>query len=606
MDWTDQQAKYGALIQPKAPKKKQSGVKGLLSSLISEAGGTGGALGGAAVGTAIAPGIGTLIGAGLGGFLGGTGGRVVENEVRDNRVGLGDALKEGAISGVAGAGPIRLLKGAGAATKAVATKAPVAEAVDNTLTKTINKSPERRINMLTQGQQMQGRGLGISGGNKVTGTKELMPQDTARMLKTLKGEGIKTGNANSTARQLQDKLGNYGKGIEEHLTQNNKALSVADKKRIAADFMDNLPSSDPSLVKKAQVLANDFEKQVGDTKGVWNFRKTLDSRIPDSKFTDNATSKEVAAIKAFRGFLSDELGTIPGMKNYHELSEVKPFISKGMRELNQPSGGVIGRVTASGPVQKIEDLAGKGVEKTAKLVGAERKPVGIAPLGTATRILGANALFRGAPAEQPQDQTMNPVGLPEDTTTEAPPEEPDQHNPFSEENIQNLVLQDLAKNGGKNVNTLLSLYKTFGQSAASKPLSAEAAKTTSNAKAGLEALDDFEADIMNNPGAFNRTSVPGIGILDKISGGRASGALGTSGIDAASQQIIDVIARLRTGAAISKEEEGRFLKFIPRPGDPQDVRQQKLGYLRRQFQRVASSSGPSTDLEAAITDNGEQ
>jgi hypothetical protein len=112
--------------QPKrvAPKKKGRG--GFASSLISEAGGTGGALTGAAIGTALLPGIGTVIGAGLGGAIGGFGGRIAENEVRDNRVGLGDALTEGAISGVTAAGPLKLLK-AGKALKGAAKAAPALE-----------------------------------------------------------------------------------------------------------------------------------------------------------------------------------------------------------------------------------------------------------------------------------------------------------------------------------------------------------------------------------------------------------------------------------------------------------------------------------------------
>lgn len=88
---------------------KTQGRGGILSSLISEAGGIGGAAKGAALGSAFGP-LGTLLGAGVGGFLGGTVGRVAENKVRDDRIGLGDALKEGAVTGVLSAGPLKLAK----------------------------------------------------------------------------------------------------------------------------------------------------------------------------------------------------------------------------------------------------------------------------------------------------------------------------------------------------------------------------------------------------------------------------------------------------------------------------------------------------------------
>ena len=95
-----------------APKsKKGSGNQSWLSSIISELGGAGGATAGAAAGAALgAPlgGIGAIpggiIGGLVGGFTGGFGGRAVENKVRDNEYRVGDALKEGAVSGLFGAG----------------------------------------------------------------------------------------------------------------------------------------------------------------------------------------------------------------------------------------------------------------------------------------------------------------------------------------------------------------------------------------------------------------------------------------------------------------------------------------------------------------------
>lgn len=94
----------------KTNPKKGSKNQSFASSLISEAGGTGGAIGGAALGTMILPGIGTVIGGGLGGLLGGFTGRAAENQIRDGEVRVGDALKEGALSGAFGAGPGNVLK----------------------------------------------------------------------------------------------------------------------------------------------------------------------------------------------------------------------------------------------------------------------------------------------------------------------------------------------------------------------------------------------------------------------------------------------------------------------------------------------------------------
>lgn len=84
------------------------GRKGIATSLISE----GGALGGAAIGAAagsVVPVIGTAIGGVIGAGLGAFGGRLLENQVRDERFGVTDALKEGAISALL-SGPLKLGK----------------------------------------------------------------------------------------------------------------------------------------------------------------------------------------------------------------------------------------------------------------------------------------------------------------------------------------------------------------------------------------------------------------------------------------------------------------------------------------------------------------
>lgn len=92
----------------KAQPPKTTGRGGTLTSLISEGGALGGAAAGAAIGSAV-PVIGTAIGGIIGAGLGAFGGRLAENKVRDDRLGVTDALKEGAITAVL-SGPLRLGK----------------------------------------------------------------------------------------------------------------------------------------------------------------------------------------------------------------------------------------------------------------------------------------------------------------------------------------------------------------------------------------------------------------------------------------------------------------------------------------------------------------
>lgn len=113
---------------PQPTKKKGRG--GTLTSLISEGGALGGGALGASIGSGILPGIGTLVGGALGAGIGAFTGRVAENKVRDDRLGLGDAAQEGALSAVLGSSPFKLGKAAVAAKKGGAS---LAEALGKTV-----------------------------------------------------------------------------------------------------------------------------------------------------------------------------------------------------------------------------------------------------------------------------------------------------------------------------------------------------------------------------------------------------------------------------------------------------------------------------------------
>lgn len=229
-------------------------------------------------------------------------------------------------------------------------------------------------NLTTQGEQMQARGIGASGGAKVTGKPELFPQDTERILDTLNKHEIPIRNANTTARDVGDKLNFYGKQIADHFNAHDAPLHKEDVDKLGQNFLEQLHTTDPRVVKEAEYLVKDLDRDVKSTKGVWDFRKTLDSKTPDSKQGNTlAVSSKIAAIKDMRQYLANELGDVPGMSGYHELSEVKPYLAKGMRELNQPSGGVAGRILSSGPIQKTEAVLGKGFEKAGN-IGSREAP----------------------------------------------------------------------------------------------------------------------------------------------------------------------------------------------------------------------------------------
>lgn len=114
-------------------------------------------------------------------------------------------------------------------------------------------------------------------------------------------------------------------------------------------------------------------------------------------------------------------------------------------------------------------------------------------------------------------------------------------------------------------------YNSFKNQTASS--SAESRKIDAIAQSGLQALDDIEGYI---------TSVPNAVIaLDRVSpAGRQ--------YQAARANLIDLIARLRTGAAITESEAKRFEGLLPSSFDTDETARFKLNQLRQNFSDVMS------------------
>lgn len=130
MDYSAFQANYQPvdLGFSSSPKKKKGGRGGTATSLISEGAGIAGGTVGGILGSVV-PIAGTAVGAAVGSGIGSFAGRLLENKVRDNRLGVGDAAKEGGLSAVLSA-PLRGLKYGGTAAKALKGGGSLAEALE--------------------------------------------------------------------------------------------------------------------------------------------------------------------------------------------------------------------------------------------------------------------------------------------------------------------------------------------------------------------------------------------------------------------------------------------------------------------------------------------
>jgi hypothetical protein len=610
-----QQSLQQQAAAPAKPKKKGNILINNLPALFSGLGAVGGSF--------LAPAAGTIGGGAAGGALGESLKRALLGEKQD----LGQSVIQGVEGGALAAfQPIKAAKAASAATKGfVSAGADTAAktAAKPTLAAAVSK------NLITQGQAAQGRVAGVSAGTKIAG-KDLTPQDTATMLKTLKAEGIKQGNANNALRDVQDKLTQYGKQISSHFTANNAPLKATEVNQIAKGFTQSLGTTDPRILSEAKILVGDLKKNVTDTKSLWQFRKSLDTRIPDAKLAagDNVLTNKLTAVKGLRQYIAQQLGDIPGAKNYHALAEIKPFVSAEAKRLNNPGGGIVGRLAASGPVQKVEALAGQAAEgagnrlsgtpsltdalqqATPKSFGQTAKDVATLPLRSAA----APIAYPGKSALQVGKQVVGRgagnlavgMGQPQDTAAAPsadslqPLEDPSQNqqsaNPYPQESLLADIQRDPA-----NQDKYIKLYQTYAKlfpDPATAGGDMTAAQQT-RAAAAQNALQDIPLlqDAISSGKLGGVKALPGSGTAI----GRR--LLGTEDLDAALFNIADNILRARSGAAAPEAEVKRFKDtFLPGPLDSEEAKKLKLERAVRELQGYVNPGGAAGGSNLTLQD----
>jgi hypothetical protein len=635
---------YEANYQPTAvatptPKKKLSGLPGLAANFLPTIGGAIGAAGGTILAPVAGTAAGGAFGAGLGEYLrqkltgedqdGIDKGNIVQEGIFGAIPGVGKGLKavstaKKAAGGIKGAGGLRGVLTGGKLAKATGMVDELAGAGKATAQTTETAMQARKLETAVgakgrASERFIGSSNGIKPGAKV-GSQTLTAKRSTQLNEHINANiGAKpTDAADTILRRNEAFISNKAAELDSILDARNVPLERTDYRKVIAGIKKptglNL-ADNPTHMQ----LTTDLQG-VTDVKGLEKFRREIDDIVnfSRSEASPDPTTERIALAwrKAIDKVVTSKIPESKEIKTaLNRAFDTKTFIEPAAR--NPVGANVFGVKFGGRAKQGFDRAVGQGLGKMPDAMAipaantnsflARTARAAIPQAGYRVAGMGAGIPFNGAVQ---QEQTDPGAGLEGTTAADLPAQEitpqTGSDSPFSGANIETNVQKILA-NGGtmKEVTEYLNIVKTMQalQPSGGKPMSSEAAKTLTNAKAGVQAIADFEASINNDPGAFNRTNLPGSGFLDDLTGGRVSGALGTSEINASSQQIVDVLARLRTGAAISKNEEARFKTYIPLPGDPPEVRQQKLGYLRDQFTEVANrvNNSPQIDSETALT-----
>ncbi len=621
-----------AMKQQTAPQQKKE--KNFWTDQISTGGGIGGALGGAALGTAILPGIGTLIGGALGGALGSGVGEATENVITGDDL-LKNVGQEALLGGVFSAPPIRGAKaiiGGGKALLSRAGKTAANEAVQTALTqpgaiaRALGKAGEATANVSTD---LAVRNFRFTP-TQLKNFKQKFGEDAG---KTIKKYGF------NTAEDITEKGINPLRQQFSTLTQNIGQVSKQDLQKTfeskIAKLANSASTDQQALAKQLRAEADSILKQFGnsetiDARALNGIKSQFDGLVNYTERLSNPSRYGVnkRAADAIRETLqkADPTGTLKGVgQEIQKLTQLADNAAK-QAELGRGSlplgmtnllGGTLGASAVGNPLGAV---AGLGAAKFANSATGRRATMNSADAlseallnagnrtvnpysfgGTTARMVGANTtsgiLNAGQDLSSPGNMmdtntttatTTNPImssniGQSYNTTQQSA-------NPYPQENLIYDIQRDPA-NADKYIAYYQSLQEVF--TPATPKLNATQIQQANNANSALADVQAVAQAIQQDPGVLIRDAVPGGSIARRLTG--------TTDYDAAKQNIVDVIARLRSGAAITQDEANRYMSLLPTIGDTQESAMNKLYRLSSLLSGFANPQAVGTnDLESAL------
>jgi hypothetical protein len=156
---------------------------------------------------------------------------------------------------------------------------------------------------------------------------------------------------------------------------------------------------------------------------------------------------------------------------------------------------------------------------------------------------------------------------------------------YTKDAVAKDIQADLAATGGVNMDKYITLFNFLNpetKSTTSSSYSRPSAQQYSMATGGMTGVDQMAQMLSQNPDLLTKTAIPGQEL--PVIGGLISNLSGTGTYNAQAQNVLDSLARARTGAAMPASEKAFYERLLPRAGDSQETVQNKLALLRQSFE----------------------
>lgn len=632
MDWKNMpvigQAQYYDPRQAQAQaastktKKKEDN---LLASLLPMGGGIAGAAGGAALGAGIGSvvpvigtGIGGLLGALIGGAAGGGGGKVAENAIEGNKNIWEGVPQEAALSGIMGAGPLRLGKAAIDTVRGVKAGAGLTEALTKAGTNAVEGSITGKLGekLTNASNDLAVKDFRLTP-TQLNNFSTKYGEDASQVIKRygLSGKDAST-ITESTIKPLQNEFDTIATKVATVPTADVlKSFSSRYEPLIGSAVQDKQVIGQ-QLKQQAEAIAKKYGTDIPSTE-LNNLRKEFDGLVSyadkaanPARYGVNKRSADAArealqtaadntGIKSSQGMTFKEVG--------NELSKLRQLTNNiGRQEqlgrgnlpvgLGNAPGAIIGaagglpvaaagygvnaalnsnvgrRLLTSGAEKLGNKLTQKAAETNPYSIGQVAKRV--VPVGLAGAIMDDQSL---GGKNSSQNTSVNSMSSTEPINNNIPQlynnvnssASSASANPYPRENM----LADIQRDP-KNAQDYMKYYQTMQeiyQAPAQTKYSGSTAGTITDMYKGLQTLQDLSSMVggQDYAGGVIQGNVRKLNPFDTTY--KQQQAM----VDTARQ----IVGKAMEGGVLRKEDEEKYKKILPTMQDDPEVAVSKINYI---------------------------
>ncbi len=417
------------------------------------------------------------------------------------------------------------------------------------------------------------------------------------------------GGIEDMAKSAQEVLETEGPKVHQIATELSSKPNTEVQQNVMTDFLDNLKNSKKTPEMQAPIndVAANVKQMFGDkpisledlyaAKQEWG---QLGKWSPTATTAENTKASVYEELYKKANDILDKTFKENGYENFAQMNKkvstaikASHFAERRGAQIvsNNPLGlmdiaaagggaavmggpGAIGAYALNKTIQSpaVQGAAGKAMQLTGtgldKVLGATSQDIvgKVGALG-ASNILPAINNASSAAQSMPQNQSQS--SMPDINALKASPSQTAQSRSGVPTITSDMLQQARVSLSDKSYAKIKDLYD-LQQGGSNGGAGKVAAKDLNTAKSASTSLDQLDKILQGDPNKLAKAMLPG--------------AIGARDYEAAARNVLDGIARLRTGAAMSKNEESFYRAYLPSVLDPPDVKLQKIQQLRDYFE----------------------